>query len=314
MFNALIHRLAGACLLLAIVSLLAFGLTALSPRHPEVHRLGPDAPMSAVQEVRHSLGLDRPLAVQYTTWAANALHGDLGRSYVSDQPVASEILERAPRTLSMIALAMLIACALGLTLGVVASIHPQTWVSRLIAGFAALTQAVPSFWLGILLVTVFALLLGWLPATGYVPASVSVRGWLQSILLPSIALGLPSTAAIARQLCSAMTAALGEEYVKTAVAQGFTRMHVAMHHALRNAMGPAITIIGFQVVVKLSTVVVVERVFAIDGLGNLALDAVFRGDTPMLLGCVMAFALVVLAVNLLVDLGYAWISPKSRNP
>lgn len=312
MFNALIHRLTDAGLLLVIVSLLAFGLSVLSPRHPEVHRLGPDAPASAVQEMRRSLGLERPLAAQYTRWAGNALRGDFGRSYVTDQPVTSEILVRAPRTLSMIALAMLTACVLGLTLGIVASIHLQTWVSRAVAGFTGLTQAVPSFWLGILLVTVFALILGWLPATGYVSPSVSVSGWLQSILLPAVALGLPSTAAIARQLRSAMVGALSEEYVKTALAQGFTRTHVVLRHALRNAMGPAITIIGFQVVVKLSTVVVVERVFAIDGLGNLALDAVFRGDTPMLLGCVMTFAVVVLGVNLLVDLAYAWVNPKSR--
>lgn len=312
MFSAFCSRLAGNAMQLALVALLAFGLTALSPRHPEVHRLGPDAPESAVQALRHSLGLDRPLAAQFSHWVADAVRGDLGRSYVSDRPVTEEIAPRLPRTLSMIVLAMLIACTLGLGLGLLAAIHSQTALARGVAGFTGLTQAIPGFWLGILLVTVFALGLGWLPATGYVPASSSVSGWLMSILLPSIALGLPSTAAIARQLRAAMAAELSEEYVRSAVAQGHGRVHVALHHALRNAMGPAITIIGFQVVVKLSTVVVVERVFAIDGLGTLALDAVFRGDTPVLLGCVLSFAALVILVNLCVDLAHAWVSPRTR--
>lgn len=312
MFSELCKKLGGNAIQLALVALLAFGLTALSPRHPEVHRLGPDAPEAAVQEVRRSLGLDQPLAVQFSQWVAGAVRGDFGRSYVSDQPVAEEIAHRLPRTLSMIALAMFIACALGLGLGLLAAIHPQTALARTVSGVTGLTQAIPGFWLGILLVTVFALGLGWLPATGYVPASVSVGDWLRSILLPSIALGLPSTAAVARQLRGAMAAELSEEYVRSAVAQGHSRVHVALHHALRNAMGPAITIIGFQVVVKLSTVVVVEKVFAIDGLGTLALDAVFRGDTPVLLGCVLTFAAMVILVNLCVDLAHAWVSPRTR--
>lgn len=312
MISVLIEKAVGAVALLVIVSLMAFGLSVLSPRHPEVHRLGADAPESAVREVRHELGLDRPLAAQFVEWAGGAVRGDLGHSYVSDTSVAEEIAVRAPRTLSMVALAIVIACALGLALGVSSALARRPATRRCLAVFTGLVQAVPGFWLGILLVTLFALQLGWLPATGYVPASASVPGWLQSILLPSIALGLPSTAAIARQLRGALAGELGEDYVRNAVAQGFDRMHIVLRHALRNAMGPAVTIIGFQVVVKLSTVVVVERVFAIDGLGTLALDAVFRGDTPVLLGCVMTFALIVVVVNLFVDLAYTWINPRTR--
>lgn len=312
MLQGMSLRLLQGMAMLALVSILAFGLSVLSPRTPEVHRLGPEAPESAVAALRADLGLDKPLVWQFTSWAGAALTGDLGRSYVTDQPVATEILERAPRTLSLVGASMLLACLLGLGMGALAAMFPSSWLDRSIQVLSSLFQATPGFWLGILLVTVFSLSLGWLPATGYVSPDQSVTGWLASILLPSLALGLPSTAAICRQLRSALIGQLGEEYARTALAQGFHRVYVTLRHALRNAMGPAITIIGFQAVVKLSTIVVIERVFAIEGLGVLALDAVFRGDTPVLLGCVMTFALIVIVINACVDMAYGWVNPRRR--
>lgn len=312
MLQGMSLRLLQGMAMLALVAMLAFGLSVLSPRTPEVHRLGPEAPESAVAALRADLGLDRPLVWQFTSWAGAALTGDLGRSYVTDQPVGAEIRARAPRTLSLVGASMLLACMLGLGMGAVAAMFPGSWLDRTIQLLTSLFQATPGFWLGILLVTVFSLSLGWLPATGYVSPQQSVAGWLASILLPALALGLPSTASICRQLRSSLIGQLGEEYARTALAQGFHRVYVTLRHALRNAMGPAITIIGFQAVVKLSTIVVIERVFAIEGLGVLALDAVFRGDTPVLLGSVMTFALIVIVINACVDMAYGWVNPRRR--
>lgn len=313
MFRLIVARTLSGVLVLAIVSLIAFALAALSPRHPEVYRLGADAPIEAIEHVRASLGLDRPIAEQYVVWVVDALRGDLGRSYVSDVPVSAEIAQRAPRTLVLVFVAVLLAAGLGLTAGVFAAIYQGTWLDRLLTNTASVLQAIPGFWLGILLVTLFAIVLDWLPATGYVSPATSFTGWLRSIILPALALGLSSTAAISRQLRGAMISELKKDYVRSAVAQGYGRLQTAFGHAFRNALGPAATVIGFQTVVKLSTVVVVEKVFAIDGLGSLALNAVFRGDTPVLLGCVVTFAVVVIIVNLLVDLAYGWISPQSRS-
>jgi peptide/nickel transport system permease protein len=306
-------RLVGAVLLLVIVSVIAFSLTVISPRHPEIYRLGPDAPKSAVTEVRRSLGLDRPLIAQFLDWGRGLLAGDLGRSYVSNMPVAETILARAPRTLSMVGMAIVIACLAGGVMGLVGAVFEGTVIDRLMSAMTGLTQGLPSFWLGIVLVTLFALTLGWLPATGYVSPAESVTGWVQSILLPSIALGLPSTAAIARQLRGAMLGEMSQDYVRSAVAQGYSRRHIALHQVLRNALGAAVTVVGLQVIIKLSTVVVVERVFAIDGLGTLALDAVIGGDTPTLLGTVIVFAMIVVVINFVVDLLYLWISPTMRS-
>jgi len=312
MFTTITTRLFSGAMVLAIVSIIAFTLAALSPRHPEIYKLGADAPIEAVQSVRASLGLDLPVPQQYLNWALDAVRGDLGTSYVSDVSVSDEIRQRAPRTLILVFVSVLIAALLGVIIGVLAAVYQGTWIDRLLTTLASMVQATPGFWLGILLVTLFSVMLGWLPATGYVSPTVSFSGWIQSLVLPALALGLPSTAAVVRQLRGAMVGELKQDYVRSAIAQGYGRMQVALGQALRNAMGPAATVIGFQTIVKLSTVVVIEKVFAIDGLGSLALNAVFRGDTPVLLGTVMTFAVVVVIVNMLVDLSYSWISPKSR--
>lgn len=313
MLKIIVSRVFSSVLVLTIVSLLAFSLASLSPRHPEIYKLGADASIEAVEHVRTSLGLDRSAPEQYFRWITDVLRGDFGKSYVSDLPVSSEIAHRLPRTLTLVFIAVLIASLLGLTVGTFAAIYEGTWLDRLLTNSASVLQAVPGFWLGILMVTLFAIVLGWLPATGYVSPSDSVSEWLRSIILPALALGLSSTAAIARQLRGAMVGEFRKDYIRSAVAQGYGRLQTALGQAFRNALGPAVTVIGFQTIVKLSTVVVIEKVFAIDGLGSLALNAVFRGDTPVLLGCVVTFAVVVVLVNLLVDLAYGWISPKSRS-
>lgn len=312
MLRTILSRLAVSALLLLLVMAEAFFLITLSPRQPEMYRLGEDASPSAVRELRDSLGIDRPLMTQFVHWVADATRGDLGRSYVTDRPVTEELAIRAPRTLSLLALSMLIATVIGFAIGMGAAMSQGMGADRLLGGGAALLQAVPGFWLGILLVTIFALILPWLPATGYVAPGHSLAGWLASLVLPAFALGLPSAAVIGRQLRSALIRELSEEYVRCAVATGASRRTAVLRHALPNALGPVVTTLGFQVVVQLSTSVVVERVFAIDGLGTMALDAVFRGDTPTLLAAVLTFGALVLLVNLLVDLAYGRIDPRVR--
>lgn len=310
MLHTVLARIATSFLLIAIVTTGSFFLTTLSPRHPEVYRLGHDAPASAVRELREQLGLDRPRAEQFGHWLSGVARGDLGRSYVTDRPVMDDLATRVPRTLSLLTAATLLAAVIGFALGISAALVHGGWADRLLSGVAALMQAIPGFWLAILLVTGFALMLSWFPATGYVAPTRSLNGWLASITLPSIALALPSAAAIGRQLRAALIRETAEEYLRCAIATGASRREAVVRYALRNAMGPTITILGYQVVVQLSTSVVIENIFAIEGLGSMALDAVFRGDTPALLAAVLAFAVLVLVVNLLVDLAYGWFNPR----
>lgn len=312
MLQQLLARLGTSVALLGVISLGVFLLTTLSPRHPEVYRLGPDAPASAVEDLRQELGLDLPLPVQFGNWFADAVQGDLGSSYLNGRPVVENLAVRIPRTLSLICAAAFLTAIIGFALGITAALYQGGVVDRVLSGVAALMQAVPGFWLGILLVTLFALTLNLLPATGYVPLSRSFTGWLASIALPAISLAFPSAAAVGRQLRTALNLEVGKDYVRCAVATGASRTQVVIQSALRNAMGPAVTILGYQIMVQLSTSVVIEKIFAIDGLGTMALNALFTGDTPSLLAAVLTFSVIVLAVNFIVDLAYGWLYPKAK--
>lgn len=310
MLRSISFKILTSFLSLLAITVVAFLLTSLTPRSPEVYRLGYDASPEAIADLRSQLGLNKPIHQQYVSWFSGVVRGDFGQSYVSGLPVFDELMVRLPRTLSLIAMATLFAAFLGFTLGIYAANSQGGWIDRSLAGVMAVAQAIPGFWLGILLVTGFSLMLTWFPATGYVELGQSWRGWLHSIILPAIALGMSSAAAIARQLRVALIQELSKDYVRCAIATGASRMEALFHYALRNAMGPAITILGYQVVVQLSSSIVVEKIFAIDGLGTMSLNAVFTGDTPTLLVTILAFAVLVLAINLLVDLGYKWVNPR----
>lgn len=310
MLRAVGIRLASLLGLVLVLSVGTFVLVHLAPQRPEAYVLGPEATPAAIESLHDDLGIDRPVPVQFVSWAGSALQGDLGTSYVSGEPVVNVIVDAAGPTLSMVAVAVVWTIVFGVLIGVLSAVWQGGPADRALSGISALGQAIPGFWLGILLVTVFALQLGWLPATGYVSPAESLSGWLRSVLLPSLALGLPAAAVVGRQLRASMVGELGKEYVRTAVAQGYNRWYVVRHHALRNALGPAITLMGFHVVVMLSTAVVVEKVFGIDGLGSSAVTAAIQQDTPVLMAAILAFGVIVLAVGVVVDLAYRWTNPR----
>lgn len=312
MFRYLVMRLLALVPLLFLVSLLTFALLQFNGNDAAVARLGQDATQEQIDAQRAEWGLDRPFVVQYADWVGNALHGDLGTSFLNGASVTTVLMQRLPVTLSLALGGLLLAVAVGVPLGVLGALHAGRLGDRIATIAATIGQAVPAFWVAILLSTVFAVELGWLPATGFVGPTESIGGWLKSIALPCIALGLAAGAAFARQTRGAMIGVLQQEYIRTALATGLSRRQVVTSHGLRNASIPIVTLLGFQAAALLGGSIVVERVFALPGLGSLVVSSVVQNDMPMVMGVVMVTAVVVVIVNLAVDLSYGVLNPRVR--
>lgn len=312
MGRVLLARVAALVPLLFVVSILSFSLAALLPQDPAELLVGENQTEEALSAARAQLGTDRPWVTQYVDWVSDAATGDLGSSYFSSVPVTRQIKDRIGVTLALTAGALLISVLVGVTAGVVAAVYRGKPIDRIAIVGASVGTAAPAFWLAILLVTQFAIKWDIFDATGYVRPSDSVTGWLKSLVLPSVALGLAGAATLARQTRSAMVGVLGREYVRTALASGVPRRIVVTKYALKNALGPVLTVLGFQVTFLIGSSFVVEKVFAIEGLGSLTVSAVLRQDVPVIQGVVMVIAVIVLLVNLLIDLLYGWVNPKVR--
>ena len=221
-------------------------------------------------------------------------------------------MQRLPVTLSLTLVSALIAVAVGTAAGIAAALRPRSWVDRLATVGATIGQAIPNFWFGLLLVAVFAVNMRWFPATGFTPISASPWEWLRSVTLPAIALGLSSSAAIARQVRSAMVGVLQQDYIRAARAQGLSSRRVILKHALTNAMVPVVAVLSFQITVLLGGSLIVEQVFSINGLGTLAITAVRQQDIPMIQGLVLVMVGLVVMVQLATDIVYGFLNPKAR--
>ncbi|HEV2439367.1 MAG TPA: ABC transporter permease [bacterium] len=254
-------------------------------------------------EIRHQLGLDRPLLTQHEDYAAHLLRGDLGRALRSQRPVLDSILEVLPATAQLTLAALGLATLLGLALGVVAALAHRTWLDTAAMGMAILGVSMPVFYSSLLLL-LFSFTLGWFPATG--------QGGLDHLILPATALGLISSAVLARLVRSGMLGVLRQDYIVTARAKGLSRRLVVWRHALRNALIPVITMLGLQLGALLGGAVVTETIFSRPGLGRLAVDAILNRDFPLVQGTVLVAAVVYVAVNLLVDIAYAAVDPRIR--
>lgn len=298
--------------LLVVISILAFLLVQLAPGTVADSILGSGATPEAVAELNHRLGLDRPLIVQYGIWVGHALQGDLGVSAKTAESVVSVVGSRLGATLSLTLGALLLAIVVGIALGVRASLKPGGVFDRTITILSSAALAVPSFWVGILLSVYVGVKWGILPAGGYYGIGDSATDWLKSLILPWLALALPSAAVIARQMRSAMVDVLRSGYVRAAVAGGLTRRQVVWRHALKNALTPVIPVIGFQLVVILGASFVVEQAFNIPGLGSMAVQAIFDRDLSLVQGTVMVVAVFVLLSNLVTDIVFGWANPKVR--
>lgn len=312
MGKLLLQQLARMLLLLAGVSLIVFSLDSFIPGDPALVLAGENATAADIQRTRSQLGLERPLAERYLTWAGRALRGDLGRSLFSSQSVASEIAARLPITLSLMALALLIALIAGIAAGVAAALYRRKAADRVIVTVASLGVAMPNFWVGLLLVLALAITLPVFPATGYVALTANPAGWLLHLALPALALAIAPAAEITRQVRGSVIGILHRDFVRTAVAKGLPRRMVIGKHVLKNTGVTVATVAGIQVSVLLGGSVVIEQVFGLPGIGGLVLEAVVARDLPIVQGIVLVTTTMILGSNLLVELSYGYFNPKVR--
>jgi peptide/nickel transport system permease protein len=305
------RRLAWAVPMLAVVSFLTFFLVSLTPGNAALTILGPSASPAQVQALRTQMGLNKPLLAQYWGWLSGALHGSLGNSLVTGTPVASYLDSSLAPTLSLVGLAIVVSAVLGMALGVASAVRGGALGRGLDAlSFAGL--AVPSYWLALLLISLFADHWHLFPAVGYVPITQSPLEWLRSLVLPVCAASLLGVAAVAKQTRDSMLDALSRDFVRFLQANGLPRRSVIYRHAMRNAAIPVVTLLAVIAVALLSAVVFVEIIFSLPGLGSVATLAAQQHDLPVLQGAVVYFTLIVVVINLLVDLSYSWLDPRVR--
>jgi peptide/nickel transport system permease protein len=284
---------------------LVFLLIHLVPGDPVEIMLGESARAADKEVLRHSLGLDRPLLRQYGAFLGGLVVGDAGRSLVTGEPVAILLAERIPATAELTLAALAVALVVALPLGLLAAARPGTWVDSGSVGFALLGVSVPSFWLGPLLIILFAIELGWLPVSG--------RGTPAHLVLPALTLGLGMAAILTRMTRASILECMGNDYVRTARAKGVSRWRILGRHALVNALPPVVTIIGLQFGALLAGTVITETIFAWPGLGRLTIDAINQRDYPVLQGCILVIAVGFVLASACADLVNAWLDPSSRS-
>ena len=298
-------------ILLLVVSAFTFVLVTLVPGDAARNILGQNGTHEQYVQLRAQLGLDDALPVQYGRWLSRAVQGDLGRSITSGESVTSIISSRLGVTFALMATSLLVAGVVGVLFGVGAALRGGL-VGRIIDVLALAGLALPSFWFGLVLIDVFSVRLGWLPSTGYTPLAESPADWARGLVLPAVTMGLSGVALIAKQTRDAMRTTLDREFVFALRARGLSEPSIVLRHALKNAAIPVTTVVGLMVAGLLSSTVLVEQVFALPGLGGLAVQATSEHDLPVIEALVLFFTGVVLAVNLLVDLAYRRLNPKVR--
>lgn len=295
-----------------MVATLVFFLAQLNPVDPAATIMGDDADLESLAEKRAELGIDRPLVVQYWDWLNSAVVGDLGTNWFNGEEITTELRDRIPVTLSMVFGSLIVALGIGSAFGVLAALKAGRWPDRTITVASSLGLAVPNFWIGLVLAYYVGVKLQWLPAIWPTTRPDSLARWIEALILPCVALGISASAAIARQARSSMIGVLQRDYVRTALAKGLPVRRVVSRHAIRNAAIPVVTLAGFQTSALIGGSIFVEFVFNVPGLGRFGVDAILRQNMPALLGFVMVTAAVVVVVNIVLDLSYAWLNPKVR--
>jgi peptide/nickel transport system permease protein len=306
-------RIGRGVILLFVASIVAFGLLQLEPGNAADTAAGTaGATVAQIKALEHQLGLDRPAVVQYADWLGHAVRGNLGESLINQQPVASLIAARVPVTLSLTIFAALLTAVFAIIIGLVSAIYENRWPDRLLTLWTSSAIAAPSFFVGVVLVLVFALHTHSFPATGYVPLSSGVGPYLQHLFLPAVTLAIAYSASIGRQLRTSMIEVLDRDYMRNAEAKGLSWYSVVIKHGLRNASLPAVTLFGLEVIAMLGGVVLVEAVFNLPGLGSLAVQSVLGRDNPVILGILMVSCLAAIVVMTLVDASYRALNPRLR--
>ena len=311
MIQFVARRLLATVPLLFFVSLVVFSFVHVLPGDPAVLFLGEEATPETLAKFRTRLGFDRPLVTQYVEWLGRALRGDLGRSLRTNQPVTEAILQRLPVTLELLGAALAVSLAIAIPAGIVSAVKRNSGVDLASTVFALIGFSLPNFWLGLILIYVFALLLRWLPPSGFAPLPALADN-ARSLILPALTLGTALAALITRQLRSGMLEVLRQDYVRTAQAKGLGQGVVVAKHALKNALIAVVTVIGLQIGGLLGNTIITESLFALPGVGRLMIDAVFSRDFFIVQGVVLFLAVGYVLSNLIVDILYSYLDPRIR--
>jgi peptide/nickel transport system permease protein len=312
MYRYLVARLVQLFFVLLFLSIIVFTIVRLIPGDPAAVMLGTEATPAAVAEIRREMGLDAPIPVQYVKWLQHVLQGNFGTSWVSKKPALELIVGALPVTLQLVGAAFLVALLIAAPAGILAAIRPRSWIDQGSTAFALLGISMPSFWLGIMLVLLFALQLRWLPPSGYLPLTTDLWGALRATALPALTLGVALAAPLTRFLRSGMLDVLALDYVRTARAKGLPEGRVIARHALKNALLSVVTVLGLQIGALLGGSIVIEQVFAWPGIGRLSLAAIQQRDYGVVQGIVLFVATGFVLVNFLVDLVYLYLDPRIR--
>jgi peptide/nickel transport system permease protein len=311
MARFLVHRMLVTLPVLLLLSIGIFSMLHLAPGDPVTTLLSEDlASPQVAQALRHQLGLDRPLYVQYWLWLDHTVHGDLGYSFRSRSPVASEVLARLPVTVELTLLALGGAILAALPLGTLAALRRNTGLDAVISSLGALGLAMPAFWLGVLLILLFAVHLHWLPPSGYAPPWHGIGANLRLMILPGVTLAVSYTAVVLRIVRTSVLDVVKAEYVRTARAKGINEPRVVLRHVVRSALIPIITVVALETGRLLGGAVVTETIFALPGIGRLAVDSVLGRDFPVLQAVTLFMALALISANFLADVLYAWADPR----
>ena len=312
MTGYILRRILGAVIVMWAVATLVFFMLRILPGDPLAAMLF-EADPSAAEELRIKFGLDQPMIVQYWKWFVLLLQGDMGNSiYGSRIPVSQILIEAAPRTLSLALLSFCVSIVIAIPAGLISALWRGRPIEHGVTFIAFLGLSMPDFWLGILLIILFAANLGWLPAIGYEPMSAGFLPWFSHLILPSIAIGTPFAAIMARMIRSSMLEVLRTEYMQVARSKGLFKMRLVMVHAFPNALIPVVTVMGIALALLLAGTIVVENVFAIKGLGRVLIQGILDRDYPMVQGAILVVSFIFVFANLLVDVLYTVIDPRIR--
>jgi peptide/nickel transport system permease protein len=312
MIEFLVRRAFISAVTLLIISLIVFTGVRLIPGDPARVLGGTDADPAGLEEIREKYGLKDPIPVQYLRWLGLALRGDLGESIRTRTSVAWTIAIKAPITLELAALSLLVAIGIAIPAGVLAAVRRNTVWDVLASSVSLCGVSVPNFWLGIMLILLVSVRFGWLPASGFVPLAEDVLGNVKRMLMPALVLGTGLAAVLMRQTRNAMIEVLSADYVRTARAKGLAQRAVVVRHALRNGLIPVVTILGLQMGALMGGAVVTEQIFVLPGFGRLIVEAVFTRDYPVVQGVVLITASSYVLINLLVDVSYSVLNPRIR--
>lgn len=314
MTRYIVSRLIQSAVLLFLVSVMTFGLIHAAPGGPSAVMVDQKLPAAVIKEMRHNLGLDQPVPVQYVKWVRALLHGDFGVSYTDSRPVTWDIRDRLPNTLILAGTSFFVSLLIAIPLGIYSARRSHTLVDDVISGTTFIGLSIPVFWFGILLIIIFSVKLHWLPSAGMYTTNKphTLLDLFKHLLMPALVLAVPNLSTFTRYVRASVLETLNQDYVRTARAKGLGQTAVTYHHVLRNALIPIITIVGLTLPVVIAGASVTETVFGWPGMGRLAVDSAFTRDYPVIMGITILVAAAVIVINLLTDLAYLLIDPRVR--